>query len=414
MLLKILTLTTLFISYVSASWTSYGTSSWDARDSASLLKYGDNLLMIGGVTRKLPGNIGVTSTKIYNEVWSKTTDPSTSWNKVITNTNFLPKYAFASFVANSDIDDSNPTTSIIIAGGKQFNENGTVVVGNDVWRSDNGGVDWQFVSYASWAPRQAMAYCNLHGKIFVIGGAGIDEQGKEIKRTDIWSSIDLGKTWQLVNSNYEFAARADFLCLTIGDDMYIAGGENNPTVFNDLWKSSDEGKTWKLVNSNCGFSKRFNHGFVTDGKNLIVFGGRISFTDPYLSDMWISDDLGKSWTPTLQNGWDGRTDTAHIVYNNQIYMYGGRSLTQNYNDQWIFKIPQSSDNVPVIPTNNSSNSLSDGQRTALIVSLTIVSFIAIIALSAVLFLQRRVKLIADHIYTKAPTNPNHNEVEMQV
>jgi hypothetical protein len=411
MLFKILTLTTLFISYVSASWTSYGVSTWDPRDSASLIKYGDNFLMVGGVTRKLPGNTNVLSTKIYNEVWSKTTDPVSPWYKVSTNTNFSPKYAFAAFVANSDIDDSNPTSSIIIAGGKQFNENGTVVVGNDVWRSDNGGVDWQFVGYADWTPRQAMASCNFHGKLFVIGGAGIDEAGKEIKRTDIWSSADLGKTWQIVTSKTDFPPRADFLCVTINNDMYIIAGENNPTVFNDLWKSSDEGKTWQLVNSNCGFSKRFNNGFLTDGKNLIVFGGRVSFTDPYLSDMWISSDLGKSWSPTLQNGWDGRTDTAHIIYNNQIYMYGGRSLTQNYNDQWIYKISQSSDNGNTVNPNNSEN-ISDSQKTALIVSLTIVSLITIISLAAVIYLQRKVKLIADHVYTKAPTN--NVDVEMQV
>merc|ERR1711998_166729 len=70
-------------------------------------------------------------------------------------------------------------------------------MGNDVWKSGDGGRSWQFVDTADWMTRtgQKCAQLELNGTIYCVGGA--HQNGTTFLQHDVWSSQD-GHKWNQI------------------------------------------------------------------------------------------------------------------------------------------------------------------------------------------------------------------------
>lgn len=120
----------------------------------------------------------------------------------------------------------------------------------------------------------------------------------------------------------------------VGGNAYPFGGNTNSvgTAYNDVWSSPD-GATWTKVTAAAAFPARSNPAvFVYDNK-IWVAGGKSGST--YLNDVWSSAD-GASWTQVTTNtAFTGRFGHSVAVLNNEIFLAGGENADGVLGDLWV-------------------------------------------------------------------------------
>jgi hypothetical protein len=231
--------------------------------------------------------------------------------------------------------------SVAVSGGKKPHHS------SSAWN--------EVVEHAEWQARAGLQAVALGKKLLVMGGRGPFNPvfGTELFN-DVWSSSDLGQSWQKI-SDAEWPARGYFQALRRGRFVYVLGGQNfdvlpnpdfpfcpgnppgvrclpiipNSTFFNDVWKSED-GANWTRVTPSAGWAGRAGLSAVVFKGRFFVFGGsqgddastggqgRILF-----NDVWTSKD-GASWTQvTASAPWAPRAGGVAVVHRGYIYLLGG-------------------------------------------------------------------------------------------
>jgi hypothetical protein len=178
--------------------------------------------------------------------------------------------------------------------------------------------------------------------------------GASILWNDVWTSDDLGTSWQpaLPPGDFgQFPARAYFQAVTKGSSMYVLGGQNfkvipnpNPApgappfisssdFFNDVWRSRD-GVHWTPLTTNAPWSPRAGLSSVVFKGELYVLGGSINDDSSiiggppqrvYFNDVWRSRD-GVNWTPATTNApWAPRAGAGVVEKDGYLYLLGGDS-----------------------------------------------------------------------------------------
>ena len=213
---------------------------------------------------------------------------------------------------------------------------------------------------ASWAPRAGLQVVELRNRFYLMGGrtpldpAVVGFPGASILWNDVWTSDDLGTSWQpaLPPGDFgQFPARAYFQAVTKGNCIYVLGGQNfkvipnpNPApgappfisssdFFNDVWRSPD-GVNWTPLTTNAPWSPRAGLSSVVFKGELYVLGGSVNDDSSiiggppqrvYFNDVWRSRN-GVNWTPATTNApWAPRAGAAVVVKNGYLYLLGGES-----------------------------------------------------------------------------------------
>jgi hypothetical protein len=182
----------------------------------------------------------------------------------------------------------------------------------------------QMTPHAPWSARFGSIVESFNNTLVVIGG---DHGYSYQKDNEVWLSWSNGANWTLVTVA-GFNGRSDAISEIIGQNLYIAGGENNmhtnDHVDSEVWSTQidfsppAEDPTpptpeptpdpipyakWDLVNSNAwqprasGISAYFPPLSPQQPGRWLVIGGftRVNWTDQALHDAWTSDDLGVTW-----------------------------------------------------------------------------------------------------------------------
>jgi len=213
----------------------------------------------------------------------------------------------------------------------------------------------EVVEHAEWSPRAGLQAVALGRKLLVMGGRGPFNPafGTELFN-DVWSSEDLGRSWQKI-SDAEWPARGYFQALRRGRSVYVLGGQNfdilpnldfplcpgnppgvpclpfvpNSTFFNDVWRS-DDGANWTQITPAAGWEGRAGLSAVVFNGRFFVFGGsqgddastggtgRVLF-----NDVWTSKD-GVNWMQVTPSApWAPRAGGVAVVHRGHIYLLGG-------------------------------------------------------------------------------------------
>ena len=125
-----------------------------------------------------------------------------------------------------------------------------------------------------------------------------------------------------------WARRSGHTAVVFDNKMWVMGGSstfNFGTPKNDVWYS-DDGITWTQATASAGWSARSNHTSVVFDDKIWVIGGRTGTTTPWTTsqnDVWYSDD-GITWTEaTASAGWTTRMGHASVVFDNKMWITGG-------------------------------------------------------------------------------------------
>ena len=211
---------------------------------------------------------------------------------------------------------------------------------------------------AAWSPRAGLQVVELANRFYLMGGrtpldpAVVGFPGASIIWNDVWTSDDLGVSWQpaLPPGDFgQFPARAYFQAVTKDDAIYVLGGQNfkiipnpDPTpggppfisasdFFNDVWRSTD-GVNWTALTTNAPWAGRAGLSSVVFKDEIYVLGGSVNDDSSiiggppqriYFNDVWKSAD-GAHWTPVTTNApWAARAGAAVVVKNGYLYLLGG-------------------------------------------------------------------------------------------
>ncbi len=211
---------------------------------------------------------------------------------------------------------------------------------------------WSSTDGKSWTLETAMKPNPEHqsvvfqDKMWIVGGYD-NHTGSGQEYNDIWSSTD-GKSWTLevahtTNTNVRWTGRSRYVSLNFKQKLWLLGGHNGSERMNDVWSSTD-GKSWtleapKTTNTNIRWSSRMRHqGLVFDDK-IWILGGNGVADGEYQNDVWSSTD-GKSWNleapHTTDNNirWTPRYAHASTVFNNKMWVMGGKDQNGLLNDVW--------------------------------------------------------------------------------
>ena len=164
--------------------------------------------------------------------------------------------------------------------------------------SDFDSYGWDVINPASsWAPRAGLEVVHFNDGFYLMGGrTPIDTNvvpvfGASMIWGDVWKSENLGGSWsQILDTNTpgHWSARAYFEAVTKDGQMYVLGGQDFNVINNP----------------------------DPNGPPLIPISN-------FFSDVWSSSD-GLTWAPkTTAAGWEGRAGLSSVVYQDEIYVFGG-------------------------------------------------------------------------------------------
>ena len=212
-----------------------------------------------------------------------------------------------------------------------------------VWSRVTGG--------AGWDGRSAHTAVVFNGKMWVMGGN--NGQNYVNDRNDVWSSSD-GVTWtQTTVMGTHWSARWGHAAAVFDGKMWVMGGgrgrlsgSEDFVLLNDVWSSAD-GASWTRVEESRTptaedphWPVRNTHAAVVFADKLWVMAGSHS-NGGYRNDVWSGNREGTLWTKANTRGliqgdphWPIRNKCAAVVFDNKIWVMGGRQATNRKNDVW--------------------------------------------------------------------------------
>mmetsp|Transcript_40399 Transcript_40399/g.116110 ORF Transcript_40399/g.116110 Transcript_40399/m.116110 type:complete len:353 (-) Transcript_40399:350-1408(-) len=321
------------------SWEKLSDGPWGPREGLMVASVGDKMVLTGG-----RGTYGVGFSG-GDDVW-RSTDGRT-WEKAPEG-----KWARRAYHILIGPDDKG---CIYLMGGQTLSE-----FFNDVWSSCDGGDSWALVrASAEWQPRAGLGGVLHKNKLFVAGGCHDDvKYDPGLFRqfySDVWSSENGGKTWDLVSDSPGWKGRSGPRLVSFQDKLFIVAGEvgfTTKTQLADVWSSADDGKTWTVVTAQPAYSARSGHGVVTYGDYMIMVAGW-----PELSDLYYTKD-GAEWTKSGGLAWNcnstkcGKFDFWPLVHKGRLFTIGGSGSSSTfgklYADTWAIDLPSRSAQTVVV------------------------------------------------------------------
>jgi hypothetical protein len=185
---------------------------------------------------------------------------------------------------------------------------------------------------------------NFNNKMYFLGGhrPGVGFSF-DFVTSNTYSSSD-GIAWTVsapVNAADRFSVRERIGAVAFNNSLFVIGGNAYPfggntasqgTAYNDVWSSTD-GAAWTQVTAAAAFPARSNPAVFVYNNKIWVVGGKSGAT--YLNDVWNSAD-GANWTQvTTTTAFTGRFGHSVAVYNNEIFLAGGEDADGVKGDLWV-------------------------------------------------------------------------------
>ncbi len=198
---------------------------------------------------------------------------------------------------------------------------------SDTWRSPDG-VHWELMSdKPGWGKRCYPEVEIADGQILLIAG-----QDLRTFYNDVWRSGDEGRSWEQVCADAPWGVRAGHHTHMLGDELLLFAGARNSVkriFYPELWVSPDLGETWSLRAQLPEDMARAGMQVVSIGETLYFMGGdhdRPVFQpswDGRRNDVWRSRDRGESWELLGHAPWAPRTGHQAAVVDGVVYVIGG-------------------------------------------------------------------------------------------
>ncbi len=182
---------------------------------------------------------------------------------------------------------------------------------NDVWSSGDGRHWVRATASAPWSPRRWHGAIVFQDQLWVIGGS----DGRD--RNDVWSTVD-GQTW-IERPEAPWPGRGGHAVMVHAGRLWLVGGGGWDRPFRDVWSTVD-GVEWRQETDSAPWPGRIHFGAKAMEGHLWIFGGATR------NDVWYSTD-GVQWEQAPQPPWGPRTTTTSVVFNRELWVYGGKTGT---------------------------------------------------------------------------------------
>jgi len=241
-------------------------------------------------------------------VW-KTTDGGLSWINKTPNLPNLATTCLAMAMSNHH--------TIYLGTGEGFG-NIDAIRGDGIWKSTDRGENWS--QLASTTRNTSFAYVN---RIIV---SPSDENILVVAtNTGIFRSVDGGSSW---TTSYTSSGRIQQVIASPQDFNLQYATRNSLGVL----RSTDAGVSWFVSSSGLGAGARYELAIAPTNANRLYAGVETSSS---VSDLYVSDDGGATWSKTTQagtspnwlngQGWYDNTIAVH-PYNQDVVFVGGLDL----------------------------------------------------------------------------------------
>ena len=293
---------------------------------------------------------------------------------------------------------SSPLTYSVVAQDGQTTRNYTVMV--NVTKTDPETISWQqLTADAGWGNFHTVSATTMGSKFYMVGGTmgafgsfnftsnvsdngsvwtrtrAVDNNGDSVPRVEhpgfisfnnklwilgghrpgvgfafddvtnkVWSSSD-GINWSANEpavATDRWSKRERVSTVVFNSKLWVIGGNDYPafgntnspgTAHNDVWNSTD-GTTWTSVNADAAFLARTNPSVFVYNNKIWIAGGRDNGGN-YLNDIWNSAD-GNTWTQvTPTTPFPARFAAQVLVHGDKIFLVGGEDATGVKKDMWL-------------------------------------------------------------------------------
>lgn len=146
-----------------------------------------------------------------------------------------------------------------------------------------------------------------------------------------------GYDYSLITDSANWSARRGHTSVVFNDQIWVFGGVGTG-YYKDVYSSSS-GSGWTLKTSNAPWGKRAYHSSVVFKNKIWILGGDEALQDGTLdhsirNDIWSSSD-GVNWTREVATApWTGRLQFAAVVFDDKIWVLGGKSCCESLHDVW--------------------------------------------------------------------------------
>ncbi len=224
-------------------------------------------------------------------VW-KTIDGGRSWENISDG-------HFGGSIGSIAISESD--NNVIYVGGGEKTVRGNVSFGYGIWKTEDGGKNWQQVGLEK---SRHVSRIRIHPKDHnIVYAAVMGNLFADSQERGIYKSIDGGKNWKRVLFANERSGAVDLIIdpnnprilyastWNIRRTPYslLSGGEGSA-----LWKSTDSGETWENISSNKGLPEGIwgISGVTVSPAN----SDRVwAIIENEKGGVYRSDDAGKTW-----------------------------------------------------------------------------------------------------------------------
>ncbi|MGB4771564.1 MAG: hypothetical protein WBP58_08900 [Chitinophagaceae bacterium] len=166
---------------------------------------------------------------------------------------------------------------------------------------------WATISTASNLPPRFFYHPFVfRGKFWLIGG-----EDRQRKYNDIWRSDD-GIQWTQVKSNLPFGERSGSQVVQKNDSLFL--------LDNDVWCSTDALNWTKLTDEIVNDQPIFGYNAIVMNNTIFLLG--CNRNGQFTSQVLFSQN-GREWLG-MDAPWSARGGVAATVYQNKIYMTGGK------------------------------------------------------------------------------------------
>ncbi|REE81685.1 sortilin (neurotensin receptor 3) [Lutibacter oceani] len=226
-------------------------------------------------------------------VW-KSNDAGTTFNPIFDD--------YCQSIGAVAIDPSNPDKIIYVGTGETWTRN-SVSVGDGLYKSVDGGVNWEKIGFEN-SERIANILINPKNAneiyVGVLGALWSDSEDR-----GVYKSTDAGITWEKILYENEKTGCADLIMDPENPEILYAsmwefrrtawsfesGGEHSA-----LYKSTDAGKTWNKIHNGFPKGNLGRLGIAVAASNPSILYTVIEAEEDARKGLYRSDDAGNNWT----------------------------------------------------------------------------------------------------------------------